>query len=56
MPPTHLSPSAALLKSRSLTFREREDIALEALAALASAPALPSLRAPVQKSTTEAAG
>lgn len=29
MPPTHLSSSAAPLTSRSLTFREREDIALE---------------------------
>ena len=29
MPPTHLSPSATPLKSRGLTFREREDIALE---------------------------
>src|SRR5690606_6821422 len=29
MPPTHLSPSATPLKSRSLAFREREDIALE---------------------------
>lgn len=29
MPPTHLSPLAAPLKRRILTFREREDIALE---------------------------
>lgn len=29
MPPTHLSPSATPLKNRSLTFREREEIALE---------------------------
>ena len=29
MPPTHLSPSAALLKSRNLTFADREEIALE---------------------------
>jgi hypothetical protein len=29
MPPTHLSPSAISLTSRSLTFREREEIALE---------------------------
>lgn len=29
MPPTHLSPSAKPLKSRNLTVREREDIALE---------------------------
>lgn len=29
MPPTHLSPAAASLTSRNLTFREREEIALE---------------------------
>lgn len=29
MPPTHLSPSAIPLRNRSLTFREREEIALE---------------------------
>lgn len=29
MPPTHLAPSAPLLKSRSLSFAEREEIALE---------------------------
>ena len=29
MPPTHLAPSASLRKSRSLTFSEREEIALE---------------------------
>ncbi|MCG6120812.1 MAG: IS30 family transposase [Blastomonas sp.] len=29
MPPTHLAPSALPLKSRSLTFAEREEIALE---------------------------
>ena len=29
MPPTHLAPSAALLKSRNLTFADREEIALE---------------------------
>ncbi|WP_439632242.1 transposase, partial [Shinella sp.] len=29
MPPTHLSPSATPLKNRSLTFAEREEIALE---------------------------
>ncbi|MBD9545019.1 helix-turn-helix domain-containing protein, partial [Ensifer sp. ENS04] len=29
MPPTHLSPSAKPLRNRNLTFREREDIALE---------------------------
>ncbi len=29
MPPTHLAPSAALLKSRILTFADREEIALE---------------------------
>ncbi len=29
MPPTHLSPSATPLKNRSLTFSEREEIALE---------------------------
>lgn len=29
MPPTHLSPSATPLKNRSLTFPEREEIALE---------------------------
>lgn len=29
MPPTHLAPSAALLKSRKLTFADREEIALE---------------------------
>ncbi|QTK82706.1 Transposase InsI for insertion sequence element IS30A [Agrobacterium tumefaciens] len=29
MPPTHLSPSATPLRNRSLTFREREEIALE---------------------------
>jgi transposase len=29
MPPTHLAPSASLLKSRSLTFAERKEIALE---------------------------
>lgn len=29
MPPTHLSPAAAPLTGRNLTFREREEIALE---------------------------
>lgn len=29
MPPTHLAPSAPLLKNRSLSFAEREEIALE---------------------------
>lgn len=29
MPPTHLAPSAALPKSRSLSFAEREEVALE---------------------------
>lgn len=29
MPPKHLAPSAALLKSRNLTFADREEIALE---------------------------
>lgn len=29
MPPTHLAPSAPLLKSRNLTFADREEIALE---------------------------
>ena len=29
MPPTHLSPATAPLTSRNLSFREREEIALE---------------------------
>ncbi|MCF7749065.1 helix-turn-helix domain-containing protein [Sulfitobacter sp. M39] len=29
MPPTHLAPSAPLLQNRSLSFAEREEIALE---------------------------
>ena len=31
MPPTHLAPSVAMLKSRYLTFADREEIALEYL-------------------------